>query len=61
MRFKDNEMPSTVPSKSGYSINYSDFCFIVMALLAGHQEVYSDITECPRFLRSLAFLYLEEN
>lgn len=52
-------MPVRVPGKSGYSINNNDFCLIVMAFLASHQETYSVIIECPRFLRSLAFLYLE--
>lgn len=61
MRFRDNETPGRVPGKSGCSINTSDFCFAVMALLAGHQETYSGIIECPRFLRSLAFLYREGN
>ena len=54
-------MHSRVPGKSRCSINNIDSCFAVMALLAGHQEAYSDIIECPRFLRALAFLYLEGN
>lgn len=54
-------MPVRVPGKSGYSVNNSDSCFIVMAFLAGQEETYSDITEGRRFSRSPAFPYLEGN
>lgn len=54
-------MPVRVPGKSGYSIKNSDFCFIVIAFLAGHEETYSDITEGRRFVRSSAFPCLEGN